>query len=257
MFRIAPLRTRILLIWFGLFLVIQPAFAVADTAKENAALAAAMKLADQKDWEGATAQAMSAGRIGADVVEWSRLRDGDGYLGDYEAFLGRHPDWPGLVLLKEKGEAPAARSTDPARIIAYFGRDQPRTADGCIALAKALAAVGRQTDAVAEATRGWSLLKFSADQETALLAQFAPGLRVADDVRLDRILWDGNRTEEARRMIPRVSKDWAKLAAARLALRADADGVSALVAAVPKTLSDDAGLAYERFLYRMRLGGGD
>ena len=212
-----------------------------------------MQLADQKDWEGASAAALAAGPIGADLVEWSRLRDGDGFLGDYEAFLARRPDWPGLPLLKEKGEAAVARSTDPVRVIAYFGTDSPRTGQGAVALIKALDATDRHADAEAVALRAWTTLKFSADDEVQLLALHGDAVKVAHEVRLDRILWDGGRVDEAQRMLPRVSKDWAALATARLALRANQNGVAALVAAVPKGLRDDAGLAYERFLYRMRL----
>ncbi len=229
-----------------------PSGAMAGTAQENAALATAMKLVDQQDFESAKAAAFAAGPIGLDLVEWSRLRAGDGLLGDYEAFLVRHPDWPGMPLLKEKGEVAVARSSDPARVIAYFGADLPRTGAGALALIKAYDATGRSRDAEAEALRAWTSLSFTADEESQLLALHGPALNVADEVRLDRILWDGDRVAEAQRMLPRVTRDWAALANARLALRAGAGGVTSLVAAVPKGLKDDAGLAYERFLYRMR-----
>ena len=229
-----------------------PSGAMAGAAQENAALADAMKLVDQQDFESAKAAAFAAGPIGVDLVEWSRLRAGDGLLGDYETFLAKRPDWPGMPLLKEKGEVAVARATDPARVIAYFGTDLPRTGTGSLALIKAYDAMGRGKDAEAEALRAWTSLTFTADEETQLLALHGPALNVADEVRLDRILWDGDRVAEALRMLPRVSKDWAALANARLALRADKAGVAALVTAVPKGLKDDAGLAYERFLFRMR-----
>ena len=53
-------------------------------------------------------------------------------------------------------------------------------------------------------------------------------------------------------MLPRVGKDWRALAEARLALRAMAGNASTLVDAVPKSLAGDAGLAFERFLWRMK-----
>ncbi len=229
-----------------------PSNVMAGEAQETAALADAMKLVSQQDFESAKAAVFAAGPIGADLVEWSRLRSGDGLLGDYEAFLARRPDWPGMALLKEKGEAAVARSSDPARVIAYFGSDLPKTGTGSLALIKAYDAAGRSKDAEAEALRGWTSLKFSAAEEAELLSLHGVALAVADEVRLDRILWDGSRADEALRMMPQVSKGWAALATARLALRADRANVAALVAAVPKGLKDDAGLAYERFLYRMR-----
>lgn len=213
---------------------------------------AAQRLADQADWEGAQAAAMAAGQTGADVIEWQRLRAGEGFLGDYETFLRRHPDWPGLALVRSAGEEAVARSQDPQRILAYFGSDLPRTATGALALLRALEAAGRHSDAVDEATRAWTSLKFTTDQQAQILGQYGASLTVAHEVRLDRILWAGNRAAEGQRMLPLVSQPWAALAKARLALRADQDGVNALVAAVPAGMKEDAGLAYERFLYRMR-----
>lgn len=226
--------------------------AQASEAEEIAALEAAMKLGAAGDWEGARARAAAAGPVGADVVEWSRLRAGEGLLGDYEAFLARRADWPGLPFLKEKGEVAVARSTDPARVIAYFGADLPRSGVGSLALARALAAVGKHAEAEAEAMRGWAALKFGPEEEAEMLQRFGPALKVAHEVRLDRALWDGERVAEAERMLPRVSEAWAALGRARLALRADKDGVTALVNAVPQALKGDPGLAYERFLFRMR-----
>jgi soluble lytic murein transglycosylase len=145
-----------------------------------------------------------------------------------------------------------ARSTDPDRVLQYFGGEAPAKAAGILALTAALEAKGRHAEAVEAATIGWTKLKFTTDEQAHLLDTYGPDLRVAHELRLDRILWDGNRADEGARMLPLVSKDWATLGKARLALRADKDGVSALVNAVPKALKDDPGLAFERFLFRMR-----
>ena len=226
--------------------------ALAYDAKEISALRDAQGLANQQDWAEASSRAQGAGAVGADVIEWQRLRAGEGLLGEYEAFLARRPDWPGLPYLKAAGEVAVARSTDPDRVLQYFGGEAPAKATGVLALTAALEAKGRHAEAVEAATIGWTKLKFTADEQAHLLDTYGPDLRVAHELRLDRILWDGNRADEGARMLPLVSKDWAALGKARLALRADKDGVSALVNAVPKALKDDPGLAFERFLFRMR-----
>ena len=241
-----PLRVLALLTSFAL----TPALAY--DAKEISALRDAQGLANQQDWAEASSRAQGAGAVGADVIEWQRLRAGEGLLGDYEAFLARRPDWPGLPYLKAAGEVAVARSTDPDRVLQYFGGEAPAKAAGILALTAALEAKGRHAEAVEAATIGWTKLKFTADEQAHLLDTYGPDLRVAHELRLDRILWDGNRADEGARMLPLVSKDWAALGKARLALRADKDGVSALVNAVPKSLKDDPGLAFERFLFRMR-----
>jgi len=247
MLKIAPVL-RLVALLTGL--AFSPALA-ADPS-EISALRDAQGLADQNDWPAATARAQEAGAMGADIIEWQRLRAGEGLLGDYEAFLSRHRDWPGLPYLKAAGEGAVARSTDPDRVLRYFADTPPAKAAGVLALTAALEAKGRHADAVKAATMGWAKLKFTADEQAHLLAGYGPDLRVAHELRLDAILWDGTRADEGARMLPLVPKDYAALGAARLALHADKAGVAALVSAVPKALRDDPGLAFDRFLYRMR-----
>ncbi|WP_420899286.1 transglycosylase SLT domain-containing protein [Fertoeibacter niger] len=224
-------------------------------ADETAALRSALARVAARDWQGAQAAAAGAGPLGRDIVEWHRLRAGQGLLGEYEAFLARRGDWPGLPLLRQRGEEAVARSNTPARIIGYFGRRHPATAEGSIALVQALAAAGRDADARTEAQRAWLALPFTAEDEARLLAFQPQALARMHEARLDHLLWDGEgREAEARRMLARVSPGWQALAAARMALRAESNGVDALVAAVPPALAGDPGLAYERFVWRVRKG---
>lgn len=218
-------------------------------AQEAQPMQSALRLAAAKDWDAALAAAPAG--VGRDVILWQKLRDGKGSLGDYEDFLARRADWPGLPLLKEKGEEAAARSTTPARVIAYFGRDLPQAAKGAIALVQALKASGQDDLAETEAMRAWAELSFTAEEETALLLLEPEALARVHQLRLDNLLWQGRRAE-ALRMLPRVGPEWQRLAAARIGLRADQSGTTALIEAVPPGLKADPGLAYERFLWRMR-----
>lgn len=220
-------------------------------ADEAEALAAALARAEAQDWPGATAAAQGAGAVGADIVLWQRLRAGEGLLGEYEDFAARRPDWPGLALLRQKGEVAVARSSTPERVVGYFAGRTPATGGGALALVRALAALGRGAEAEAEAVRAWRDLSFEAGDEADLLAMFPQALGQVHLARLDRLLWDDKRGE-AKRMLPRVSPEWQALAAARMGLRADVDGVTALVKAVPAAVAGDPGLAYERFVWRMR-----
>ena len=129
---------------FPVFLALAPFPAVADGAD---ALRSALGDASRGDWASASATAQGAGQVGADIIEWQRLRAGEGRLGEYEACLARRADWPGLPLLKEKGEEAVARSTDPQRVVAYFGAGRPETATGALALINALRSLGRAAEA--------------------------------------------------------------------------------------------------------------
>jgi soluble lytic murein transglycosylase len=214
-------------------------------------LTAALGAAAARDWTRALSLAPQG--VARDVVEWQRLRAGDGSLGEYESFLTRHADWPGLPLLHQKGEAAVARSATPARVIAYFHKDRPSTADGALALVSAHLALGQADSAATVARNAWVSLRFGDDQQAAMLAAQGPALASSHVARMDALLWDG-RAAEAVRMLPLVSPGWQALARARMALRQQADGVNALIAAVPTPEAGDPGLAYDRFLWRVRAG---
>lgn len=220
--------------------------AAADTVQ---AMQTALQLVAGKDWEGALAVAPSG--VGRDIVEWQRLRAGEGLLGDYEAFLARRPDWPGLTLLRQKGEAAVARSDDPARVIAWFGAGLPETGTGALAYVRALQASGRMADAETEAMRAWSGLTFAAGDEEAMIALAPEAVGFVHELRLETLLWTG-RIKEAERMLPRLPEDLRALARARIALQAESKGVNGLIDAVPKARAGDAGLAFDRFIWRMR-----
>jgi soluble lytic murein transglycosylase len=221
-------------------------------ADEPAALRSALAAAGARDWAGAAAAARGAGNTGADIIEWMRLRAGEGTLTEYEAFLSRRPDWPGLSLVRQRGETAVARSTSPDRVAAWFGQNRPATPTGAMALIGALQQSGRRAEADTAAATAWRDLSFDAGQEAAFLA-LAPQSRGSHEARLDRLLWD-DRIAEAQRMLPRVGDGWRALAQARIALRENKDGVNPLIAAVPAALTGDPGLAHDRFQWRMNKG---
>lgn len=218
-------------------------------ADEVQAMRTAQELVSGRDWDGALRVAPSG--VGRDIVEWQRLRAGEGLLGDYEEFLKRRPDWPGLALLKEKGEAAVARSTAPERVIGYFAGSAPQTGEGAVALVRALKAVGRVAEAEEVAMRAWSSLTFTPEDEAELLDLAGESVALVHEHRLDRLLWKGD-SRAAERMLPRVGGDWQALARARQGLRGEEKGVTALINAVPSAQAGDPGLAYERFIWRMR-----
>ena len=222
-------------------------------ADDASSLRTAIAAAAAGDWNDAALEAQSAGPVGADVLEWLRLRAGEGRFGDYEAFLQRRPDWPGLALLRKKGEAGVARSSTPDRVIAYFASDRPATPAGAMAYISALRAAGQGEAAATEARRAWVGLSFDAAEEQAFLSLAAQDVAKAHAARADRLIWDDALTE-ARRMLPRLSDDQRRLAEARLALRTGNDGVNALINALPQALRSDAALAHDRFQWRMDKG---
>ncbi len=215
----------------------------------------AMDLMRSGNWAAAQIEARGDGQPALDVVLWHYLRAGLGSPREVQDFLSRNPDWPGLPFLKEKSEgAMAGASADAIR--AFYDDHIPETGAGALSLARAFLTADQRESADEVIVQAWKTLSLTAEEQAAFLSEHENRLAVYHTERLDAMLWRGS-VRNARAMLPLVDDDWRALAEARLALRADTAGVDSFIDAVPATLSADAGLAYERFAWRMRKGRTD
>lgn len=234
----------------GLLLSVLPTASLATPE----ALAAAIAALGARDYQAAASeQAQVTDPAAADVVTWIRLRQGEGELSEYFDFLSRNADWPGLPYLIHMGERNLSEDTPPATVIAYFADQAPRTGWGSLRLAAALWESDRREEAMAEAIRAWTTMSLSEEEHDQFMIDWPRTLRRFHEARLDHLLWQGE-ASQAERMFPLVSEGWQSLAQARTLLRARRPGVNAAIDAVPSSLRDDPGLAYERFVWRMREG---
>jgi soluble lytic murein transglycosylase len=228
--------------------------AKAQTREQGVMLSRALAATSAGDWAEAAAIAERSGSaVAADIVLWTRLRDGAGDWEEYLDFLQRHPDWPGLAALRRAGERRMPSGLPPAEVFAFFGAELPRTGLGALRLSEALATSGREEEAVAEIRRAWRDYSMTSFERKAVLARWKKEVMPLNRERLDMLLWRGL-TGEAEAMLPLVDPDWQRLAQARIATRLDAEGLQYLINTVPPALKDDPGLAYERYLYRVNKG---
>ena len=236
---------RLLLVVFVMILTANaPAFA-ADTPVSRA-----MDAVRKRDWDTAQNEVRNQGPIAQDIIEWHRLRAGEGRPEDVLAFLKRRADWPGLPYLREKSEE-AFQEASPKQIISLFAYGLPETPEGVLLLARTLTAQNRQNEAEALVINAWQTMAIGPETHDRFLARYGRLLHPHHEARMDFVLWKGweNNTD---RMIPLVGKDWQRLARARIGLRQQVNGVDALISAVPVALRDHPGLNYERFLWRAR-----
>ena len=139
--------------------------------------------------------------------------------------------------------------TSPTATIAWFGAREPQTAQGALALAAAYQAQNRAADAQALVRRFWRERSFDADVQARMLARFGTALTPEDHARRLQNLLYGQAGPATQAMIALVDADHQALARARLALRADRNDASALVSALPASVANDAGLAFDRARY--------
>lgn len=228
-----------------------PAAALANDA---ATLAAALARVDARDVAGATTvAARAADPLVADIVTWARLVEGNGTWGEYARHLERYPDWPRSVIIRRHAERAMPTNLDPSWVARFFEANPPLTGTGTLRHGAALTALGRASAAEATLSQGWTRLSLNADEREAFQRAHPALTRRLATARLDAMLWEGNQAQ-AEALLPLVPAEWRALAQARIALRARRPGVDGLVARVPASLSNDAGLAYERFLWRIRSG---
>ncbi len=246
---IKTLFTAVFLIWVG-------TNALAQTTREAESFARAFNAMKAGDWYAALRTAEGINPAARDIIEWHRLRARQGDFDSVIRFLDRRPDWPGLAYLRQRSESTlplAARADD---VIRFFNGAHPQTGTGAVALISAFRAKGMNSDAETEALQAWLTHRLSDADHTKLLTWYGRSLAPHHTERLDMLVWSGAE-KDAAQMFSLVPKDWTTLAKARLALRADQNGVDGLVAAVPKALADHPGLLFERMQWRARKGRND
>ncbi|MEP3846947.1 MAG: lytic transglycosylase domain-containing protein [Paracoccaceae bacterium] len=215
----------------------------------------AVEAAIRGNWDAAAQIAARDGAVAADVIEWMRLRAGRGTYEDVIAFLERRQNWPGEPLLKKRSEAVVLRQSD-SRILAFFDKEPPATAQGVLGHAAALSRAGQSGEAEANIVVAWRSMRMSDSGQALFLAEHESILKDHHSARLDRMLWEGSGAD-ARRLYDLVSPAQVSLAKARLGLKNQSKAVDALIAAVPKPLSDHPGLARDRFGWRVQKGRWD
>jgi len=235
-----------------------PVMVSANSEEENGALLSMTYDAiETGDWVTADNYASQiSDPVGGDLLTWERLRAGEGDWSEYRSFLKHHSDWPGLKRLRREGESIIPKQADPAHVRAYFETQLPQTGVGSLRLSEAYAAVGREGQARTEAIRAWTKMSLNEQDEIALYAKYKGVLKQYNLRRQDNLLWHGL-TREAARMLDRVSSGHVKLARARIGLRRASKNIDAMISAIPKNLQNDPGLAYDRFLWRVKKGRWD
>jgi soluble lytic murein transglycosylase len=218
-------------------------------------LKSAFAAALDNDWDKALSLAERDGPVALDIIRWMRLRSGEGTAAEVLAFLESRDHWPGLDYLRRQGEAAFAQEGHD-QVLRFFRGHVPSTGIGALRYARALEATGQVGEAQATIVLAWRTLDLDDAEHDAFVARYGTLLKPHHAARLSRAIWDGRSTEAAR-LMAMVGEDHERLAKARLALQAQVGDVNALVAAVPNALGADPGLAYDRFVWRIKNRLGD
>lgn len=229
-----------------------PAQISAPPARAAGAVGALAAALTQGDTARAAQLRPMAGPVGARLADWQHLRRAGSDVAALDMFLRDHPHWPQIAQIQRRAES-LLTGASPDDVLGFFAARRPVSTGGWVALARAFHARGAIDSGATIAQRLWQDTPLSDGEAQALTDRFGPALGDLHEIRLDAMLWDGS-VPDVRRLLGQVGPGHAALARARLALQARADGVTALVAAVPAALADDPGLAHDRFTWRIRAG---
>ncbi|WP_309301303.1 lytic transglycosylase domain-containing protein [Roseovarius sp. TE539] len=201
--------------------------AAADAPSEGPRpLRSAYAAASDGRWDVAARLAARAGPAAVELIEWERLRAGQGTARDVRIFVARNPGWPGLAYMRRQHEGGLAE-TRPDEVLAFFGDAAPQTGTGALALAAAQRAAGQAGAADATLVLGWRTLDLEGDEHATFLSRAAELLAPHHSARLEMALWRGLR--DVAEMLPLVPEAERALARTRQRIEAGGSGTQALI----------------------------
>lgn len=198
------------------------------------------------------------------LVEWLRLRRGQGKAADYLKFLADNPQWPSREILQRRMEETLFEEGGDTDLIAtYFKDGAARSPAGMAVLASVHLTHGDKDKAKALAAKVWREEDLPETLEKGFLARFGSMLDAEDHKwRLDRLLvedvrYKADRVERAgrvKRVIALLPDDERKLAQARLSvfMRKSSDKDKATLRSAQKGTGTDWGVVFHKIQHHRR-----
>jgi soluble lytic murein transglycosylase len=157
------------------------------------------------------------------LVEWFILRhpDADAKFIRFAAFMSDNPDWPGMALMRRRAEARLWQEQISSTVTHWFTGDQPTSAKGRLALARAFLSDGDRDAAARWAREAWRSDELSDRTEADAFEAFRDLLGPEDHrARMDKRIgakdFDG-----ARRAAKRLGSDELAIVKACAAVKGD------------------------------------
>ncbi|WP_346656085.1 lytic transglycosylase domain-containing protein [Bradyrhizobium sp. dw_78] len=183
------------------------------------------------------------------LAEWIILRSDDNgaSVERYRAFIEANPSWPSQTFLRRRLEAALWDDhRDDATVTSWFANEQPLSAKGKFALARAMLARGDRANAERLVRDAWRNDPMSEETENSALDLFGALIVPGDHkARMDFFLY-GDERDIALRAAKRLGGGELALAKARIASSHKASNARALLDQVPRELHGDAGYIFAR-----------
>jgi soluble lytic murein transglycosylase len=158
-------------------------------------------------------------------------------------------EWPRPSRRQTAAEKLLDRSPLSAQeVIDWFGKDDPTTPQGAMALAGALRQKGQADMAAAVIRRAWRTLTFDQPTQELMLTRFGDIITTADNAAREDLLLYGAQGPAAQDLLRFLPPDQQALAEARMAVRQGDASAQKLIEALPVADQTSPGLVYERVI---------
>ena len=223
---------------------------VATPAADIALVKQALDLVRRGKTSEATATQKTIGDpLARKLVEWAILRsdENDAGFDRFAAFSGENASWPNSTMMRRRAESALwDERRSAATVISFFRTQQPMTAKGKFALARALKAQGDEDGAAQLARAAWRDDTCSRDVERIVMETFDGMLTRADHkARMDRRFYDDD-SDAGMRMATLLGGNDLLIGKARKAVVEKSSSAAALLEAVPASARNDAGYIFHK-----------
>jgi len=188
------------------------------------------------------------------LVEWYILRhpDAAAKFNRFAAFIADNPDWPGMALMRRRAEARLWQERIDAATVRKFTGDQPTSAKGRLALARALLAEGDRDGATRWAREAWRSDELTDRAEAEAYEAFRELLTREDDrARMDKRI-GAKDFAGASRAAKRLGSDELAIVKACAAVKGDSSKALDLLDSVSSEARQDLGYTLCRIQWMRR-----
>ena len=189
------------------------------------------------------------------LVTWLYLKQNGNQatFSDYQNFIDKNSDYPRIGRLRYMAEHKIiSENTSPKSIVNWFGDNEPLSGTGKIKLGEAYLKIEKVDLGSALVKSGWVEADLSKRDVRYYRKKFRKILTTQDHLkRADFLAWN-NQYWDLKRMLPYLPKKEKLLYNARFILMTNSYGVDKAISDVPKELTNDLGLQYNRLKWRTR-----
>ena len=158
-------------------------------------------------------------------------------------------DWPRPARRQAAAEKLMDRAAmSPQSVIAWFGKEDPQTGQGAMALGSALKAAGQPEAAAAVIRKAWRTMAFDDATQATMLYRFNDVLNAADKEAREDFLLYGAQGPSAQALLAQLPPDRQAVAVVRMSLRRNDPNAPMLLAALPAPDRASPGVVYEQLL---------